>query len=80
MSDIQPGADAPLADFVPMQDGRTRLLVRRGWEDAAEHLAYRNANTDPATGLANRRELMRMLNDRCAWTRRWAAAAPRTRW
>jgi diguanylate cyclase (GGDEF)-like protein len=32
--------------------------------DAAEHLAYRNANTDPATGLANRRELMRMLNDR----------------
>ena len=32
-------ADAPLADFVPMQDGRTRLLVRRGWEDAAEHLA-----------------------------------------
>ncbi|HEX6751640.1 MAG TPA: lipopolysaccharide kinase InaA family protein [Longimicrobium sp.] len=35
-----PGAaDAPLADFVPMVDGRTRLLVRRGWEDAAEHLS-----------------------------------------
>jgi 3-deoxy-D-manno-octulosonic acid kinase len=31
--------EATLADFVPMQDGRTRLLVRRGWEDAAEHLA-----------------------------------------
>lgn len=30
--------DATLADFVPMVDGRTRLLVRRGWEDAAEHL------------------------------------------
>jgi 3-deoxy-D-manno-octulosonic acid kinase len=39
MSEPHPGADAPLADFVPMQDGRTRLLVRRGWEDAAEHLA-----------------------------------------
>jgi 3-deoxy-D-manno-octulosonic acid kinase len=35
-----PGAaDTSLADFVPMVDGRTRLLVRRGWEDAAEHLA-----------------------------------------
>jgi len=32
-------AEASLADFVPMQDGRTRLLVRRGWEDAAEHLS-----------------------------------------
>jgi len=32
-------ADATLGDFVPMQDGRTRLLVRRGWEDAAEHLS-----------------------------------------
>ena len=31
--------DATLADFVPMVDGRTRLLVRRGWEDAAEHLS-----------------------------------------
>lgn len=31
--------EAPLVDFVPMQDGRTRLLVRRGWEDAAEHLS-----------------------------------------
>jgi len=31
--------DATLADFVPMMDGRTRLLVRRGWEDAAEHLS-----------------------------------------
>jgi 3-deoxy-D-manno-octulosonic acid kinase len=31
--------DAALADFVPMVDGRTRLLVRRGWEDAAEHLS-----------------------------------------
>src|SRR4051812_49834553 len=31
--------EATLADFVPMQDGRTRLLVRRGWEDAAEHLS-----------------------------------------
>ena len=37
--DIESRADAPLAEFVPMQDGRTRLLVRRGWEDAAEHLS-----------------------------------------
>lgn len=29
----------------------------------AEHLAERNANTDPATGLANRRELMRALSN-----------------
>jgi diguanylate cyclase (GGDEF)-like protein len=29
--------------------------------EAAERLAKRNANTDPATGLANRRELMREL-------------------
>jgi diguanylate cyclase (GGDEF)-like protein len=29
--------------------------------DKAERLAERNANTDPATGLANRRELMRAL-------------------
>ena len=29
--------------------------------DRAERLAERNANTDPATGLANRRELMREL-------------------
>lgn len=29
--------------------------------DKAERLAERNANTDPATGLANRRELMREL-------------------
>lgn len=39
MSDVQPSPETPLADFVPMLDGRTRLLVRRGWEDAAEHLA-----------------------------------------
>lgn len=32
-------SEASLADFVPMQDGRTRLLVRKGWEDAAEHLS-----------------------------------------
>ena len=31
--------------------------------EAAERLAQRNANTDPATGLANRRELMRSLDD-----------------
>ena len=31
--------EATLAEFVPMQDGRTRLLVRRGWEDAGEHLS-----------------------------------------
>jgi diguanylate cyclase (GGDEF)-like protein len=31
--------------------------------EAAERLATRNANTDPATGLANRRELMRELGD-----------------
>lgn len=31
--------------------------------EAAERLATRNANTDPATGLANRRELMRSLAD-----------------
>ena len=31
--------------------------------EAAERLAQRNANTDPATGLANRRELMRSLSE-----------------
>ena len=31
--------------------------------EAAERLAQRNANTDPATGLANRRELVRSLTD-----------------
>jgi diguanylate cyclase (GGDEF)-like protein len=31
--------------------------------EAAERLAQRNANTDPATGIANRRELMRELGD-----------------
>src|SRR5947208_16376243 len=31
--------------------------------EAAERLAQSNANTDPATGLANRRELMRSLED-----------------
>jgi len=31
--------------------------------EAAERLAQRNANTDPATGLANRRELMRSLGE-----------------
>jgi diguanylate cyclase (GGDEF)-like protein len=30
--------------------------------EAADQLARRNANTDPGTGLANRRELMRALN------------------
>jgi 3-deoxy-D-manno-octulosonic acid kinase len=39
MSNPDARGEAPLADFVPMLDGRTRLLVRRGWEDAAEHLA-----------------------------------------
>src|SRR5688500_10504391 len=39
MSNSDMRAEAPLADFVPMLDGRARLLVRRGWEDAAEHLA-----------------------------------------
>lgn len=39
MSEHDTRGDAPLAGFVPMLDGRTRLLVRRGWEDAAEHLA-----------------------------------------
>jgi diguanylate cyclase (GGDEF)-like protein len=34
--------------------------------DAAERLAQRNANTDPATGLANRRELMRSLDEALA--------------
>ncbi len=34
--------------------------------EAAERLAQRNANTDPATGLANRRELMRSLDDALA--------------
>ena len=38
MSDSDTRADALLAGFVPMLDGRTRLLVRGGWEDAAEHL------------------------------------------
>jgi diguanylate cyclase (GGDEF)-like protein len=31
--------------------------------EAAERLAQRNANTDPATGLGNRRELMRSLTE-----------------
>jgi diguanylate cyclase (GGDEF)-like protein len=31
--------------------------------EEAEKIARRNANTDPATGLANRRELMRSLSD-----------------
>ena len=31
--------------------------------EAAERLAQRNANTDPGTGLANRRELMRSLSE-----------------
>ena len=31
--------------------------------EASERLAQRNANTDPNTGLANRRELMRALED-----------------
>ena len=31
--------------------------------EAAERLAHRNANTDPTTGLANRRELMKSLGD-----------------
>ena len=31
--------------------------------EAAERLAQSNANTDPATGLANRRELMRSIAD-----------------
>jgi diguanylate cyclase (GGDEF)-like protein len=31
--------------------------------EAAERLAQRNANTDPATGLANRRELMRAVDE-----------------
>ena len=31
--------------------------------EEAERLAHRNANTDPATGLANRRELMRCLGE-----------------
>ena len=31
--------------------------------EAAERLAQRNANTDPGTGLANRRELVRSLNE-----------------
>jgi diguanylate cyclase (GGDEF)-like protein len=34
--------------------------------DQAERLAQRNANTDPATGLANRRELLRELSDALA--------------
>jgi len=31
--------------------------------EAAERLAHQNANTDPGTGLANRRELMRALGE-----------------
>jgi diguanylate cyclase (GGDEF)-like protein len=31
--------------------------------EQAERIAQRNANTDPTTGLANRRELMRSLNE-----------------
>jgi diguanylate cyclase (GGDEF)-like protein len=35
--------------------------------EAAERLAVRNANTDPTTGIANRRELMRSLSDALDW-------------
>jgi len=34
--------------------------------EAAERLAHRNANTDPGTGLANRRELIRSLDEMIA--------------
>jgi diguanylate cyclase (GGDEF)-like protein len=36
--------------------------------EAADRLAQRNANTDPGTGLANRRELMRALDEAIAAT------------
>jgi 3-deoxy-D-manno-octulosonic acid kinase len=32
-------AEPPITGFVPMEDGRTRLLVRGGWEDAAAVVA-----------------------------------------
>ena len=38
--------------------------------EAAERLAQRNANTDPGTGLANRRELMRSLDEMLTGKRR----------
>src|SRR5580765_4187706 len=34
--------------------------------EKAERLAQRNANTDPATGLSNRRELLRSVEDAIA--------------
>jgi diguanylate cyclase (GGDEF)-like protein len=37
--------------------------------ERAEQLALKNANTDPTTGLANRRELMRALSDALEWKR-----------
>ena len=35
--------------------------------ERAEQLARKNANTDPTTGLANRRELMRALSETIEW-------------
>ncbi|HEU4452258.1 MAG TPA: lipopolysaccharide kinase InaA family protein [Longimicrobium sp.] len=43
-----------LNDFVPMEDGRTRLLVRRGWEDAAAVIA--NAEREGLPTVAGGRE------------------------
>ena len=47
--------------------------------EKAERLAERNANTDPATGLANRRELMRALAHHSGGPELGRPASPRPR-
>src|ERR1700741_1545912 len=41
--------DRPLTDFVPMVDDRARLLVRRGWEEAAAVIANAERATRSGT-------------------------------
>ena len=48
-------SEAGLADFVPMEDGRTRLLVRRGYEGAAPFLLDMGSR-DGAETVAGGRE------------------------
>ena len=47
--------------------------------EAAARLADRNANTDPTTGLANRRELVRALDDGACGASRRRVPRPRPR-
>lgn len=43
-----------LGDFVPMEEGRTRLLVRRGYEDAAPHVLNADAASAAETVAGGR--------------------------